>query len=159
MTKVYYKSPDIEKTTRDCLDPWLFTMITADGEVKPCCWHPPIGALSATTSLDDLLNGQQIVQLRRELLLGQLNDNCQICPVRALTDPASLHRRVADALFPSPPPPPPPPLPRFQQLIFKMRQLLRIAALAVLPPVAVTVLRRCLSGVTPGTKAKSSIRG
>jgi MoaA/NifB/PqqE/SkfB family radical SAM enzyme len=99
MAQSYYSPPTSEKSTRDCLDPWLFVMITANREVKPCCWLPPIGVLEKGASLEELLNGAEMRELRRELLTGELSEGCKKCPNRSLTDPESLRRRVRAELL------------------------------------------------------------
>ena len=83
-----------EKSTRDCLDPWFFAMLNARRELLPCCWHPPIGALPVGGSLDELLNGEAIRELRQQLLSGNLNVHCRACPSRPLAAPAALRERL-----------------------------------------------------------------
>jgi hypothetical protein len=92
--KVYALSPRAERSTRDCLDPWFFAMVTSSREVKPCCWGPPVGVLSDGVSLSALLDGPEIRELRRQLLAGELAQACITCPNRTLTDPDTLRRRV-----------------------------------------------------------------
>ncbi|HLN24379.1 MAG TPA: radical SAM protein, partial [Patescibacteria group bacterium] len=35
--------------TRRCLDPWVFALIKANGDVLPCCWQNPIGNSNEAT--------------------------------------------------------------------------------------------------------------
>jgi hypothetical protein len=87
-----------EKPTRDCLDPWFFLILKATREVAPCCWHPPVGTLPPGGSLDDIVNNQEMRELRRQLLTGELNSSCEVCPARSLTDPETLLRRLREKL-------------------------------------------------------------
>lgn len=91
---MYSRAPTATKPTRDCLDPWFFAQIAAERDVKPCCVRPPIGVLAKGVSIDDVLNGPEIRELRRQLLTGELDAYCASCPTRPLTDPASLRMRV-----------------------------------------------------------------
>lgn len=98
-TKTYYRLPATGTETRDCTYPWFFFMITSRREVKPCCVHPPIAVLENGTSLDDVLNGEAIRELRRGLLTGDLNPTCATCAGQAVTDTASLQRRIRAELL------------------------------------------------------------
>lgn len=69
------------KTTRNCLDPWSFALCKSDGDVLPCCWHPPIGSLVEDT-MDSIMSGELVKRLRRQLLSGELSNHCQNCPAR-----------------------------------------------------------------------------
>lgn len=70
--------------TRACRDPWNFALIKADGSVSPCCWHRPVGNISAG-SLDDILEGQVMRDLRSSLLAGRPDEDCSDCPARGWT--------------------------------------------------------------------------
>jgi hypothetical protein len=48
----------------------------------------------ALLRLDTVLNGPKIRTLRLQLLTGDLNEHCSMCPVRALTTPANLRIRL-----------------------------------------------------------------
>jgi MoaA/NifB/PqqE/SkfB family radical SAM enzyme len=67
--------------TRRCLDPWFFVLLQADGAVRPCCWHPPVGSLGRG-SFDTIVNGPEVVSLRRRLASGYLDEFCASCPAR-----------------------------------------------------------------------------
>jgi hypothetical protein len=49
-------------------------------------------------SLDEILNGPEIRELRRQLLTGELDEACTVCPNRPLTDPETLRNRVRSEL-------------------------------------------------------------
>jgi hypothetical protein len=91
---IYHAPPNEEKPTRDCLDPWFFAMLDSRRRLQPCCYHPAIGTLGEGESLEDLLEGPAMRELRRQLLTGELNEHCRQCPARALTDLASLRSRL-----------------------------------------------------------------
>jgi MoaA/NifB/PqqE/SkfB family radical SAM enzyme len=83
--RVRHFTPPGEGQTRRCLDPWFYVQIRATGAVLPCCWHPPVGSMSEGP-LEAVLNGAEVVDLRRRLLTGDLDDHCRTCPARPVSD-------------------------------------------------------------------------
>jgi len=81
--------------TRDCLDPWNFSIIYATGKVAPCCWHDSMYTLGKDGSLLDILSAEKTVKLRKQLLTGRLNKFCKTCPARGLTTTDDLREKVA----------------------------------------------------------------
>jgi hypothetical protein len=74
---------------------WLYLsvvlfMLTSRREVKPCCVHPPVAVLENGASLDDILNGAPIRELRRQ----HGGPEPHLRDLREPTDVASLRRRV-----------------------------------------------------------------
>lgn len=51
---------------KKCNAPWVSTVIEADGTVRPCFFHAPIGNIREQ-GLDKILNGGQGIRFRREL--------------------------------------------------------------------------------------------
>jgi MoaA/NifB/PqqE/SkfB family radical SAM enzyme len=49
-----------------CNAPWVSTVIEADGTVRPCFFHPPLGTLLGN-SLKSVLNSDQAIRFRRQL--------------------------------------------------------------------------------------------
>jgi hypothetical protein len=98
MTQFHSVAPTAEKSTRDCLDPWFFAMLNARRELQPCCWHPAVGTLPVGGSLNDVLEGAAMRELRRQLLTGELNEYCRRCPARPLTDPDRLRNHLLGEL-------------------------------------------------------------
>ena len=94
----FYAKPTKNKSTRDCLDPWFFALLNSRRELQPCCWHPPVGKLEVGGSLEELLNGPAIRELREQLLTGHLNDHCRACPARSLASTEALHEHLVDEL-------------------------------------------------------------
>jgi hypothetical protein len=90
----YHAAPTPACPTRDCTDPWFFAQLTATREVRPCCWHPPVGTLPPGGSLEGVLNGPEIRKLRAELLTGHLNEHCLVCPARSPTSMEALRARL-----------------------------------------------------------------
>jgi MoaA/NifB/PqqE/SkfB family radical SAM enzyme len=76
----YFAAPQ-DGETRRCLDPWFLALIQADGTVKPCCWHAPVGNLR-DAPLTTIANGDPAVALRRQLAAGDLCESCRTCPAR-----------------------------------------------------------------------------
>ena len=92
--KPFYSAPSSAKSTRDCLDPWFFAMLNAKRELQPCCWHPSVGTVAVGQSISEILNGEPMRELRRQLLDGELNEHCRECPARSLTTPAKLRTKL-----------------------------------------------------------------
>jgi Fe-coproporphyrin III synthase len=60
-----------------CNAPWVSTVVEADGAVRPCFFHPPMGNIHEQ-SLDAILNSPDAVQFRRSLDMDA-NPTCQRC--------------------------------------------------------------------------------
>lgn len=50
-----------------CNAPWVSTVIEADGTVRPCFFHPPLGNIHQAADLDSLLNSPAALTWRRQL--------------------------------------------------------------------------------------------
>jgi MoaA/NifB/PqqE/SkfB family radical SAM enzyme len=50
-----------------CNAPWVSAVIEADGLVRPCFFHPPIGKLQQDTTLEAVLNGENARNFRASL--------------------------------------------------------------------------------------------
>jgi hypothetical protein len=94
----YAASATSDKPTRDCLDPWFFAYLDSGRGLHPCCFHPPIGTLEIGGSLDVLLNGPTVRDLRNQLLTGQLSDLCQQCPGKPLASIDTLRMHLLEEL-------------------------------------------------------------
>jgi MoaA/NifB/PqqE/SkfB family radical SAM enzyme len=70
-----------------CNAPWVSAVVEADGLVRPCFFQPPIGRLTAGTTLRDVLNGPQAIAFRQQLDIAT-NPLCRRCV-------CSLNRRPA----------------------------------------------------------------
>jgi len=62
---------------KKCNAPWVSTVIEADGTVKPCFFHAPIGNIRKNT-LTEVLNGEAGTRFRKELDMDE-NDTCKSC--------------------------------------------------------------------------------
>ncbi len=51
---------------KKCNAPWVSTVVEADGTVRPCFFHPPMGNIRED-SLENILNSQQSIRFRKEL--------------------------------------------------------------------------------------------
>jgi radical SAM protein with 4Fe4S-binding SPASM domain len=60
-----------------CNAPWVSAVVEADGTVRPCFFHRPIGNIREA-NLVDVLNGEPALKFRRELDVAQ-NPVCQKC--------------------------------------------------------------------------------
>jgi Fe-coproporphyrin III synthase len=50
-----------------CNAPWVSVVVEADGVVRPCFFHRPIGRIDETTSLAEIINGPDAVSFRAGL--------------------------------------------------------------------------------------------
>jgi Fe-coproporphyrin III synthase len=62
---------------KKCNAPWVSTVIEADGTVRPCFFHAPVGNIRKN-SLTEVLNGEASIRFRRELNVDE-NDTCKSC--------------------------------------------------------------------------------
>ncbi len=62
---------------RRCNAPWVSTVVEADGTVRPCFFHAPIGNIHED-DLKQILNGDRGMQFRRSLDMRN-NANCVKC--------------------------------------------------------------------------------
>ena len=62
---------------KKCNAPWVSTVIEADGVVRPCFFHPPIGNIHED-GLDTILNSREAIAFRKSLDTGT-NDTCLKC--------------------------------------------------------------------------------
>lgn len=83
--------------TRDCLDPWNYVEIRADGAISPCCVRSPVGNVARQT-LAHILHGTEIRALRYALLSGQPDDICRGCGLRGTISPTTLQSKVRGLL-------------------------------------------------------------
>ena len=88
-----YYTPLEKLQTRDCIEPWTFVQINSKGDILPCCNHSPIGSLNQG-SLSRILDGEQMRDLRRGLLSGNLDNDCLRCYAKAPTSIENLKKKV-----------------------------------------------------------------
>jgi hypothetical protein len=86
--------------TRDCIDPWIFVYVRATGEVDACCRGVTIGSLKDAT-LEEVVNGPAAVELREQVLTGDLPPGCVQCATRGVTTVEKLRKQVEHKLFDS----------------------------------------------------------
>lgn len=60
-----------------CNAPWVSAVVEADGTVRPCFFHPPLGNISAD-SLQNVLNSESAISFRQSLSIAE-NPVCQRC--------------------------------------------------------------------------------
>ncbi len=51
---------------KKCNAPWVSTVVEADGTVRPCFFHPPLGNIR-NQSLENILNSDESIRFRKEL--------------------------------------------------------------------------------------------
>jgi Fe-coproporphyrin III synthase len=74
-----------------CNAPWVSAVIEADGAVRPCFFHPPIGNIHEA-SLEEIVNGDIARAFRRDLNIAD-NPTCRRC-VCSLNHPTSQGFRL-----------------------------------------------------------------
>lgn len=62
---------------KKCNAPWVSTVIEADGTVRPCFFHNPIGNIR-NNSLDEILNSNESIRFRKDLDMDS-NNTCIKC--------------------------------------------------------------------------------
>jgi Fe-coproporphyrin III synthase len=62
---------------KKCNAPWVSTVVEADGTVRPCFFHAPLGNIREQ-SLEKILNGEKGIRFRKELDMDS-NDTCIKC--------------------------------------------------------------------------------
>ncbi len=62
---------------KKCNAPWVSTVIEADGTVRPCFFHEPIGNIR-NRSLEEILNSQESIRFRKDLDMDS-NSTCVKC--------------------------------------------------------------------------------
>jgi MoaA/NifB/PqqE/SkfB family radical SAM enzyme len=62
---------------KKCNAPWVSTVIEADGTVRPCFFHAPIGNIR-NNSLDEILNSRESIHFRKHLATDS-NSTCIKC--------------------------------------------------------------------------------
>jgi MoaA/NifB/PqqE/SkfB family radical SAM enzyme len=61
-----------------CNAPWVSAVVEADGVVRPCFFHPPVGRVDAGNTLLDVINGTRAVAFRAALDVAS-NPVCRRC--------------------------------------------------------------------------------
>ncbi len=67
-----------ERIAPVCNAPWVSVFVEADGVVRPCFFHPPIGKVDGATSLADVVNGHAAVAFRAGLDVAS-DSTCRRC--------------------------------------------------------------------------------
>jgi MoaA/NifB/PqqE/SkfB family radical SAM enzyme len=62
---------------KKCNAPWVSTVIEADGTVRPCFFHEPIGNIR-NSSLEEILNSNESIRFRKDLDM-ETNSTCVKC--------------------------------------------------------------------------------
>jgi MoaA/NifB/PqqE/SkfB family radical SAM enzyme len=69
---------EVQPVAPRCNAPWVSMVMEADGTVRPCFFHPPVGKVDASTTLGDILNNEEAVRFRSSLDVAS-NPICQRC--------------------------------------------------------------------------------
>lgn len=80
----YYRPKDLRNAEgllrAMCFEPWLTTIVHADGHVGPCCvyWEETAGNL-ASSSFQEVWTGPHLQKIREDILAGRLPGFCAKC--------------------------------------------------------------------------------
>jgi MoaA/NifB/PqqE/SkfB family radical SAM enzyme len=80
--------------TRLCTDPWEYVMLGAEGSVFPCCVGGHVVGDFNSVPLEQALNGEAMIDIRRRLIEGRLDEPCLHCSLRSLVPLEALRDRV-----------------------------------------------------------------
>lgn len=70
------------ETVKDCHYPWTWMMITADGNVKPCCFSSGSLGNLEKKSVDEIWNGPTAQSLRKSIIANQVHSICKNAPCK-----------------------------------------------------------------------------
>ena len=62
---------------KKCNAPWVSTVVEADGTVRPCFFHPPLGNIRER-SLEKIVNSDEAIRFRKDLDMDS-NSTCVKC--------------------------------------------------------------------------------
>ena len=62
---------------KKCNAPWVSTVVEADGTVRPCFFHLPMGNIR-NDSLENIINSKESIRFRKELDIDK-NSTCIKC--------------------------------------------------------------------------------
>ena len=83
-----------------CNAPWVSAVVEANGQVRPCFFHPPYGRISEA-ELPKLLNAPHAVAFRKHLRVSE-HPTCQACTCSLYLDPIRPVRNWVHRLRTSP---------------------------------------------------------
>ena len=72
---------------KKCNAPWVSTVVEADGTVRPCFFHPPMGNIR-NDSLENIVNSGQSIRFRKELDMDK-DETCTKCVCYLNLSPAT----------------------------------------------------------------------
>jgi Fe-coproporphyrin III synthase len=81
-----------EATAPLCNAPWVSVVVEADGVVRPCFFHPPIGKIDDRASLMDVVNSAKAIAFRESLDVAA-NPTCRHCVCSLNYKPVSIANR------------------------------------------------------------------
>jgi Fe-coproporphyrin III synthase len=87
---------EVRAVAPPCNAPWVSTVIEADGTVRPCFFHPPLGNIREKP-LCEVLNSKDAVDFRRRLRVAS-NPICQRCVCSLRLSPGGIQRTVEGEL-------------------------------------------------------------
>ena len=62
---------------KKCNAPWISAVVEADGTVRPCFFHPPMGNIRED-SLEHIINSDKSIRFRKELDINK-DETCVKC--------------------------------------------------------------------------------
>ena len=87
-----------EGYVRDCEYPWREAFIHADRGVRVCCTSPVITQLNQEWDLEAVVNGKDFREFRKNFLNGNLDYECQVCPIKQILPKQEFKKKIKDFL-------------------------------------------------------------
>lgn len=97
---VWYSEALAPGMTRMCMQPWNSMVVMPKGEIYTCCQRGvSMGRVNSSADFDDVRNGPEYVDLRRQLITGRVTDEtCRNCQTMPATTPDKLIEGVRNLL-------------------------------------------------------------
>lgn len=80
---------EVVETVKDCHHPWTWMMVSADGNVKPCCWAPGNLGNLYQEEPDAVWNGKLAQELRQAILDNTIHPICAQSPCKYVQNTAA----------------------------------------------------------------------
>ena len=98
---LWYSEPLAPGMTRMCLQPWNSMVVMPKGEIYTCCQRGvSMGYAKSAAELDDVRNGPEYVDLRGQLMSGQVTDEtCRNCQTMPAVTPDKLMDGIRNMIY------------------------------------------------------------
>jgi len=85
----------VVETVKDCHYPWTWMVVTADGNVKPCCFAPGVLGNLHDSTADQVWNGPLAMELRVYIKEDRIHPVCAGAPCKFIQNmPATITTNI-----------------------------------------------------------------